>query len=938
MKATSRFPAIVLVILTAGDVAMGGERSPELDRGADPQQQGPAPESGQSSAALLEEASRLQKEADAHIDARQFKEATAKTERALELRRTHLGVNHPDVAYSLNRLGILAYYRGDYGRAEMLIGDALRMREATLGADHVAVAQSLNDLAAMFLVRGDYVRPEPLFQRALGIYEKQNEVERSRAETQLLIAEVFNNLALLYHRRADYERAEAQYLQALAIKERVRGPEDPTVADTAANLGAVYYSSAQYDKAVQVLNRALAIQEKHASPNHPSLATSSFNLAAVYFNQGDYTNAEALFQRALSIEEESLDPRHPRLAVRLVGLAETLRLKGEYGRAEELYKRALLIRQQALGEQHPQVADTLIAFALLRHATGENDTAVDLLARGAALREETLSLVLTTGSEEAKRLYLENLVDETDIAASIHLGSAALSRQAAELALTSILQRKGRSLDAMAEHVATLRSRLDDKDRELFTQLSDAQGRLAKLVLSGVATDEQRKSVGDIRSEIERLEQTVSLRSAEYRAAARKVTLPDVERALPRRTVLIEFVSYRPFFVRKPRGEAFGSLRYAAYVLSNSGIEASIDLGDASVIDETILRFRATLADPGAARVRETARAMYQLVMQPIARTLRNNAHLVISPDGALNLIPFAALVGEDDRYLVEHYTISYVTSGRDLVRLGEFVSDERRRGPPIIVANPSFDVRTIQSAAVQAPLPASRGLDARQLEQLADFEALPGTGEEAAALAKVLPTARVYTGSDATESVVKQLHAPLILHIATHGFFLGASSARTQEPAGAAALATQRSLARTREDALLSSGLALAGANQRSSGNGQDGILTALEVAGLDLWGTRMVVLSACETGVGDARSGEGVYGLRRALVLAGSESQVMSLWQVSDSATRDLMIAYYRGLRSGEGRAEALRRVQLTRIRQKAHPFYWASFIHSGDWRPAF
>ncbi len=937
MKSGGLLAIVVLAIVSIAHGAVARERSLELSPGVYPQQE-PAPptSSGQSSSAPLEEASRLQKEADAHIDARQFKEATGKTERALELRRTHLSANHPDVAYSLNRLGVLAYYQGDYARAEMLIRDALRMREATLGADHLAVAESLTDLASMFLVRGDYVRPEPLYQRALGIYETQDEKESSRDETQLLIASVFNNLALLYHRRADYERAETQYLQALAIKVRVRGPDDPTVADTAANLGAVYHAAAQYDKAVQVLKRALAIQEKHAPSNHPSLATSSFNLAAVYFDQGDYTNAESLFQRALSIDEQSLDPRHPRLAVRLAGLAETLRLKGEYERAEPLYERALLIRQQALGEQHPQVADSLIAFSLLRHATGKNDAAVELLTRGAALREETLSLVLTTGSEAAKRLYLEKLVDETDIVASIHLSAAPHSRPAAELALTSVVQRKGRSLDAMAEHVATLRSRLDDKDRELFTQLSDAQGRLAKLVLSGVSTEEQRKTVGDIRREIERLEQTVSVRSAEYRATARRVTLADVQHALPRKALLIEFVSYRPFFVLKPRGEAFGSPRYAAYVLSNSGIVASVDLGDASVIDKKAVEFRAMLADPNADRVRESAHAMYQLLMQPIATALRNVTHLVVSPDGTLNLIPFAALVGQNDRYLVESYTISYVTSGRDLMRLGEFVSDRSRpRGPPIVVANPSFDVLPVQSSASLGPPPANRGIDARLLEQLTGFEPLPGTGEEAAALAKVLPSARVYTGSDATEALVKQLHGPLILHIATHGFFLGAPSARAQETAG---VTTQRPLTTTREEALLLSGLALAGANQRSSGNGQDGILSALETAGLDLWGTRLVVLSACETGVGDARNGEGVYGLRRALVLAGSESQVMSLWQVSDIATRDLMIAYYRGLRSGEGRGEALRRVQLSRIRQKAHPFYWASFIQSGDWRPAF
>jgi CHAT domain-containing protein len=137
-----------------------------------------------------------------------------------------------------------------------------------------------------------------------------------------------------------------------------------------------------------------------------------------------------------------------------------------------------------------------------------------------------------------------------------------------------------------------------------------------------------------------------------------------------------------------------------------------------------------------------------------------------------------------------------------------------------------------------------------------------------------------------------------------------------------------------TLEHPLLRSGLALAGANRHAS-EGEDGILTALEVSGLDLWGTELVVLSACETGVGRVLKGEGVYGLRRALVMAGSASQVMSLWKVDDAATKDLMTAYYRHLLSGEGKSEALRRVQLEMVgsSDRGHPYYWAGFIPSGD-----
>ena len=286
--------------------------------------------------------------------------------------------------------------------------------------------------------------------------------------------------------------------------------------------------------------------------------------------------------------------------------------------------------------------------------------------------------------------------------------------------------------------------------------------------------------------------------------------------------------------------------------------------------------------------------------------------------------------------------TIWYVTSGRDLVRVADAADELPRGSAPVVLAAPQFEglSATPEPAAAQS---ASRGPDAAVLERALRFNSLPGTADEATALAKVLPEARVYTGSSATEALLKDVRAPSILHIATHGFFLSPSSASTATTSdrGLVIPSGPASSAANPEESLVLSGLALAGANQRWSGPGEDGILTALEATSLDLWGTRMVVLSACETGLGDVRNGEGVYGLRRALVLAGAESQVMSLWQVSDTATRDLMISFYQQLRAGDGRAEALRRVQLAMLkggRNRDHPYYWASFILSGDWRPAF
>jgi CHAT domain-containing protein len=240
-----------------------------------------------------------------------------------------------------------------------------------------------------------------------------------------------------------------------------------------------------------------------------------------------------------------------------------------------------------------------------------------------------------------------------------------------------------------------------------------------------------------------------------------------------------------------------------------------------------------------------------------------------------------------------------------------------------------------------------------------ANFTPLPGTAGEARALGAILPNVRLLTGVEATEASLKLLTGPTILHVATHGFFLpDQPEASVVESRGLGITPLSKSRVGQNENPLLRSGIALAGANSRPNGSTEDGVLTALEAAGLDLGGTKLVVLSACETGVGEVRTGDGVYGLRRALVLAGAESQVMSLWQVSDAATRDLMVAYYKRLESGEGRSEALRQVQLEMLNEtshtidggnrslriekksalsqgRSHPFYWASFIPIGDWR---
>jgi CHAT domain-containing protein len=304
---------------------------------------------------------------------------------------------------------------------------------------------------------------------------------------------------------------------------------------------------------------------------------------------------------------------------------------------------------------------------------------------------------------------------------------------------------------------------------------------------------------------------------------------------------------------------------------------------------------------------------------------------------------------------LVQTHQITYLTSGRDLLRLSAPTESNQST---VVIANPNYNSADATTNSLPPTLVAhspentTRGNDLTDNQRAADmatlsFEPLPGTAEEATEISQEIPNAIVLTGTEATENALKLMQSPRILHIATHGFFLRdtATPEQNTSPFSSGGLGQSnpnRSDASTQPmsnigDPLLRSGLALAGFNTRNSGT-EDGILTALEAASLDLSGTQLVVLSACETGVGEATNGEGVYGLRRAFVMAGAETQILSLWRVDDLATKDLMVGYYELLQTNEGRSAALREVQLAFLDNPdyRHPYYWAAFIPSGDWQP--
>jgi CHAT domain-containing protein/Tfp pilus assembly protein PilF len=811
---------------------------------------------------------------------------------------------------------------GKYDQALPLAERVLEIRERTLGAEAPDVADALNNLALLYYHKGDYARAEPLYQRALAIWEKALGPDHSD------VAFALNNLALLYYHKGDYARAEPLYQRALAIWEKVLGPNHSNVALALNNLAGLYYDRGEYVKVEPLYQRALAIREKALGLVHPDVAISLNNLAFLYYNRGEYAKAEPLHRRALAISEKALGPDHPDVSHSLNNLANLYREQSEYAKAEPLYGRALDIRERALGSQHPLVTKTLDNLARFYAAKGDPAQAIVFQSRANDVGEHNIALNLANGSERQKLAYLALFSAQTDFALTLHSQAAPDDALALDLAFTTLLHRKGRALDTMTDTIAALRRRLTPEDQKLFDQLAETRSQLAALTFreSSATPDTYQRRLKPLEEKIESLEAELSSHSIGFRTNSQPVTLSSVQAALPAGSALIEFTIFTPRDLQTGKNKP---PRYLAYLLPAQGRSKWVDLGEAAPIDQAIDEWREALR--GRPDVKQLGRELDEKVMRPVRSLLGATRRLLIAPDGSLNLIPFAALVDENDRYLVERYTISYLTSGRDLLRLH---TSEPRQNQPLIVANPDFGrVANATSRAAQ-----SGGADPASIS----FRPLPGTQGEALGIKAVMPEASMHLRSQATEAALKQAHSPRILHIATHGFFLSDEGAAPAEVPGTFGGDSLR-LSDLRlgkwvahiKDPLLRSGLALSGANLGKSGD-DDGVLTALEVAGLDLLGTKLVVLSACETGVGEIRNGEGVHGLRRALVLAGSESQIMSLWPVEDKGAKELMIQYYRALRRGEERSEGLRQVQLRMLQSTRwwHPFHWAAFIQSGAW----
>ena len=884
-----------------------------------------------------------------------YLEAQKLHERSFEMFRKQYGEDSPEVAVSRNNLAAVYKSLGRTAEAEKFYLESIRVLERHQNTRAIVLADAISNLADLYTVQGELARAEPMFARAITIKEK------AVGANHFEVGRTLNNLATLYATMGQYAKSEAMHRRTLRILEASLGPDHLDVARSLLNLAAIHQRLKQFDKAVSLNERALELRERQLEKDHPDVAFALHSLAGLYMDLNQPEKSQALYERALKIRESRLGPEHPTVAYTLMGLAGLKLGQGAYDEAERLYLRSLAIRQARLAESHPDLAYTHHGLALLYTVTQRWDqgaTSFDLARRGF---RRYVDQVLPGLSEVEQMIFLQE-VDRVHYHAALSLPLKQPENvHVVELSAGWVVNGKALAQQTLAQRALLARDTSNPLVATTARYLQAVRRQLASLSLVGVDSQQSARQQAQL-ADLSRQEQAQSRELARLsgRAAGTSewVETAKIRSSLPDDAALVEIARIKVYDDQSSDEAENAPEHYLAWIVPAAGEDPIrfVDLGEAEPIDTAVREVRTglqealvqlrELGEPEAEQnLHRVLRNLAERIWDPLLPALGERRKLYLSPDSLLWLVPWSALPLEGGEYAIEKYDVRFVVSGRDLVKNKTLFTP----GRSIMVADPNYDLSPAEISTATATLfkgprrgPATVKATSSGASKLGIAARLPGTRVEANAVrpqleAYVGTEAYVYTEQWALEAVVKTLRQPRVLVLSTHGFFQQDESA-----AGEAGEPAAPGVAREFNNPLLRCGLLLAGCNHladSAQNDSEDGILTGLEIVGTDLRGTELVVLSACETGLGEVRNGEGVAGLRQAFQLGGAKSVIATLWQIPDRETARLMSVFFAKLAQSGDKPGSLRAAQLGLIAGRrerngaAHPFFWAAFTITGE-----
>ena len=911
----------------------------------------------------------------------EHEEAKRVHERAIRIRERGLPPDDPNLAWSLNNYANVLFELGDIAATKPIHERVLAMRLRALGSQHPDVAFTYNNLANTLHALGDFSGARRMLETSLAIREA------TLGPNHPDVAQSLNNLAFLLHDAGDYEEARVLYERSLAIRERVRGPRHPDVTTTLDRLADVLADLGDLEGAKRRLERSLSINRAAFGDDHVETAETISSLAGVEAALGDSARAEEFYARALGIESRIRGGRHPYAAYSARHLAELRSARGRAAEACSVLQDVVSIYHDAgLGET-PDAAACWASLGVALARSGRSGEALDAALRAEEIGCEHLRLTTRSVEERIALRYAATRPGGRDLAITLLESGSADPGWPARV-WDAVIRGRAVIVDELAARHRTVAAVADSETRAVADSLARVRERLARLFLAGprgVPPDRYSALVNAANRNKEEVERKLAEQSAVFRVeeATRVAGFAEVLAALPKGAALVAYVRYdRTALASHDRA---GEPAYGAFVLrGNPGRVAYYALGAAAGIDSAVAAWReeASRRPSPTGRVAAESRCrilgsrLRALVWDPLLAETDGATLVLVVPDGALQRVPVGALPDGSERYLVETTApIHLLPAERDLLSLG--AREMNGRGL-LALGGPNFDAVPTRRSAPRPPgdRAETRGAqdagergtggaasygDCQESALALRFWPLPGARQEVREIARrwgrsSAPGMRrrepasdvdarntiVLVDADATEEALKQM-APgrSVVHLATHGFFLPPPCPLRGAPRAAVPLARDP---RVVSNPLLRAGLALAGSNgHRSPGTTpEDGLLTAEEIAGIDLRGVEWVVLSACDTGAGEEHVSEGLLGLRRAFQAAGARTVVVSLWRVDDAWALRWMRSLYRArFEEGLDTAQAARRAAIEVIEAvreqtgSTHPFLWGAFVAAGDWR---
>lgn len=890
-----------------------------------------------------------------------FHDAYQWYEVATELRAQIVGSEHPDYAAAMLDLARAARDLQRYGESIDLLEQAVQLQSDLFGEQSREVSDTLLALSVSYCYSGDFVRALEPAKQSLSLRQ------RLYGEQSYEYGYVLKELAKMYYELDETDRAMAAMEEATFIITRALDSEDPNYWDAKYDAALfLSYFTAGRDTAETMLLECVEYFKQRKGALHPDVAGALEAIAGLYFHDGQYEKAESFYRDSLAIHVQTLGEDHRKSGIGYALLGQTLAAQDRLEEAAQLYERSLASREKIYAADSPELATSLSRLAKIYARIGRLDDAAQMARRCLQCNRRDLQQLSAWTSESG----LESVADEGDDAYDLLLSIAVQKPDDAELAAAAVdwtLRRKGAVLDALCNARSSQRALAHEPAIALLLdKLRELQQREAEALLAAnqANSDDVQDKVRAIRTQMGETRESIAAR-LQGRGVALDAFLDvdgaAVQQALAEDEALVEFVCWRPFDFESGDWQ---DNRYLALAANGRTPGWRMkQLGRIRLSNALIERLRTSTREAQeqlvyadevqlTADFNETSRRLYEALLAPLADDLDGARRLYVAADGFLHTAPLGVLAVADDKYFIEKYDLAYLSSGRDLLR----ARPTSGRGT-LIFANPDFDLeaveRTLTLARLNAPTPSGELLALRSAVMDGTrglrWRPLPGAALEAEQVSTSLAGSEfgpvtTYVGAEALEDVFKIAAPPRILHVATHGFFLPPQTSGDPEPiAGRAATSVARlSQLRTQDNALLRSGIVFAGANKLDNPDMQrgadDGWLTAMEIASLDLEGVELAVLSACNTGLGDVEAGEGVVGLQRAFLHAGVQSLVTSLFEVPDRETQQLMTEFYQRLRESDSVLHAFSEAQRAIIQQRretygaAHPFYWGSFTLLG------